>query len=182
MRKYWFHFEKNVFFSLITHADMYAVTVRKNLHRAYNLLAPGVFWTNFVQILLRILKFKFLWCLPFKFPLSMGNLRVCWANLIVEQIWGHFSLVIWGPETELQTQNYEIWGPKVLSYKFRLKMENWRRILSYPKKKNRNSSAADDIHLREMIWKTHFPAPRYNFFFSIILHFYDLKSQIKNKL
>jgi hypothetical protein len=36
-----------------------------------------------------------------------------------------------------------------------------------------NSSAADDIHLREMIWKPHFPAPRYNFFFFKTLHFYD---------
>jgi hypothetical protein len=37
----------------------------------------------------------------------------------------------------------------------------------------RNSSAADVIHLREMIGKTHFPAPRYNFFFFKTLHFYD---------
>jgi hypothetical protein len=38
----------------------------------------------------------------------MGKWKNYQANFIIEQIWRHFCLEIWGPETKLYTQNFEI--------------------------------------------------------------------------
>jgi hypothetical protein len=42
----------------------------------------------------------------------MGKWKIYSANFIIEHIWRHFCLVIWGPETKLNTQNFEIQVPK----------------------------------------------------------------------
>jgi hypothetical protein len=42
----------------------------------------------------------------------MGKWKFCYANFIIEQIWRHFCLVIWGAIIELNTQNFEIKVPK----------------------------------------------------------------------
>jgi hypothetical protein len=42
----------------------------------------------------------------------MGKWKIYEANIIIEQIWRHFCVVIWGPETKLYIQNFEIQVPK----------------------------------------------------------------------
>jgi hypothetical protein len=43
----------------------------------------------------------------------MEKWKMYWANFIIEQIWRHFCLVIWGPEKKkLYSQNFEIQVPK----------------------------------------------------------------------
>jgi hypothetical protein len=42
----------------------------------------------------------------------MGKWKIYWANSIIEQIWRHFCLVIWSPETKLNAQNFEFQVPK----------------------------------------------------------------------